>query len=119
MAREVPAGTADLVADLVAAIGADRVAAGGGARHLYARDSSIIEGGHSGPVCFPGSTDQVADCVRVAVAHGRDFVPRGAGTGLSGGAVPCNDPVVIATTRMNQIHEVDVERRIAWVGRGS
>ena len=118
MVHEMPAGTDDLVADLVEALGTDRVVAGGGARHLYARDSSIIEGGHSGPVCFPGSTDQVVECIRVAVAHGRAFVPRGAGTGLSGGAVPCNYPVVIATTRMNQIHEIDTERRIAWVGPG-
>ena len=118
MVHEVPTGTDELVADLVAAIGPDRVLVGGGARHLYGRDSSIIDGGHSGPVCFPDSTEQVADCIRAALAHGRDFVPRGAGTGLSGGAIPCNDPVVIVTTRMNQIHEVDVERRIAWVGPG-
>lgn len=118
MAHDVPAGTEDLYLDLVEAIGEDRVTVGGGARHLYSRDSSIIEGGHSGPVCFPDSTSQVSACVRVALAHGRDFVPRGAGTGLSGGAVPCNDPVVIATTRMNRILEVDQERRIAWVEPG-
>ncbi len=118
MVHKMPSGTDELIADLADAIGAGRVTAGGAAREIYGRDSSIIEGGHSGPVCFPESTRQIAECVRVAVAHGRDFVPRGAGTGLSGGAVPCNDPVVISTTRMNRILEVDVERRIAWVEPG-
>ena len=107
-----------LTRDLEAAIGADRVAGGASAIHLYSRDGSIIRGGRAGVVCLPGSTEQVAACVRVARAHGRAFVPRGAGTGLSGGAVPCDDPVVISTTRMDRILEVDVDRRIAWVEPG-
>ncbi len=85
---------------------------------LYSRDGSVTRGGRAGVVCFPETTDEVAACVRIAVAHGRAFVPRGAGTGLAGGAVPCDDPVVVATTRMDRIHEVDVERRFAWVGPG-
>ena len=50
--------------------------------------------------------------------HGRAFVPRGAGTGLTGGSVPCDDPVMIVTTRMNQILEVDHRRRVAWAEPG-
>lgn len=107
-----------LTRDLEAAIGADRVEAGTSARHLYSRDGSIIRGGRAGVVCLPGSTEQVAACVRIARIHGRAFVPRGAGTGLAGGAVPCDDPVVIVTTRMDRILEVDVDRRIAWVEPG-
>ncbi len=75
-----------LTRDLEAAIGADRVEAGTSARHLYSRDGSIIRGGRAGVVCLPGSTEQVAACVRIARIHGRAFVPRGAGTGLAGGA---------------------------------
>ena len=118
MAAETDRGTDLLVADLEAAIGSERVATGGGARRLYSRDSSIITGGRAGPVCFAESTDDVAACVRVATAHGRAFVARGAGTGLSGGAVPCNEPVVIVTTRMNRILEIDLGRRLAWVEPG-
>ena len=58
-----------LTRDLEAAIGADRVAGGASALHLYSRDGSIIRGGRAGVVCLPGSTEQVAACVRVARAQ--------------------------------------------------
>ncbi len=104
--------------DLVKALGRGRVETGSGARALYSRDGSVTRGGSAGIVCFPETTDEVAACVTIAVRHGRAFVPRGAGTGLSGGAVPCDEPVMVVTTRMNSIHEVDLDRRIAWVGPG-
>src|SRR5207248_686050 len=46
------------------------------------------------------------------------FTPRGSGTGLAGGAVPVEDPVVIVTTKMDRIVEVDEEARVAWVEPG-
>jgi len=45
-------------------------------------------------------------------------VPRGAGTGLAGGAIPLGAPIVVALTRMNRIIEVDLDNRIAWVEPG-
>jgi glycolate oxidase len=45
-------------------------------------------------------------------------VPRGAGTGLAGGAVPCDEPVVVVTTRMNRVLEVDAPNAVAWVEPG-
>ena len=78
---------------------------------LYSSDGSVTRGGRAGIVCFPETTEE-------AVRHGRAFVPRGAGTGLSGGAVPCDEPVMVVTTRMDRIHAVDLERRFAWVGPG-
>ncbi len=106
------------VADLVAAIGADRVRADGASRLLASTDASIFVGGHAGPVCFPESTAQVQACVRVAAAHRRPVVARGAGSGLTGGAAPLGSAVVVSTTRMNQILEVDVDNRVAWVEPG-
>ena len=50
--------------------------------------------------------------------HGRPFTPRGAGTGLAGGAVPLGGPVVIVTTKMNRIVSVDPDERVAWVEPG-
>ena len=100
------------------AVGVDRVTDGSSARRLYSRDGSVITGGRAGPVCFPESTEEVVSCVLAARRHGRAFVPRGAGTGLAGGSVPCDDPVMIVTTRMNRILEIDPERRIAWVEPG-
>ena len=52
------------------------------------------------------------------VRHGRPFVARGSGTGLAGGATPLDDPVVIVTTQMNRVLEVDAEARVAWVEPG-
>ena len=84
---------------------------------LYARDASIISG-RAEVVCFPLTTEEVQACVRVCCEHGRPFVPRGSGTGLAGGAVPIGDPVVIVTTKMTRILEVDEEERLAWVEPG-
>ena len=49
--------------------------------------------------------------MRAARRHGVPFVARGSGTGLAGGAVPLDDPVVIVTTKMNRVLEVDVDER--------
>lgn len=107
-----------LLRDLVKVLGSERVTDGSGARRLYSRDGSVMEGGRAGPVCFPETTDEVVGCIQIARRYGRAFVPRGAGTGLAGGSVPCDDPVMIVTTRMNQILKVDKEHQIAWVEPG-
>ena len=115
-----PAGDAEaaLVADLRAAIGADRVRDDAAARYLASRDASIYSEGTAGPLCFPATTEQVAACVRTAADHGRAVVPRGAGTGLSGGAAPLGRPVVLSLTRMNELLEVDLDNGVAWVQPG-
>ena len=56
--------------------------------------------------------------MRIALEHGRAVVPRGAGTGLAGGAIPLGAPVVIAMTKMNRVLEVDLANRVAWVEPG-
>src|SRR5262250_2973811 len=60
-------------------------------------------------VVLPASTEEVAAVVRVAVAAGMPIVPRGAGTGLSGGALPVPGCVLIGLSRMKKILEVDVD----------
>jgi len=88
---------------------------------LYGRDASILHG-RAGVVCFPMTAGEVQAAVAIARAHGRAIVPRGSGTGLAGGAVPVgqggSDPVVVVTTRMNRILEIDAEERVAWVEPG-
>jgi glycolate oxidase len=84
---------------------------------LYARDAGVSDG-HAVAVCFPTTEDEVSAAVRVARRHGRPFVARGSGTGLAGGATPVDDPVVIVTTRLNQIVGVDPGDRVAWVEPG-
>ncbi len=105
-------------AALIDAIGVEKVQVDSAHRALASRDASIYAGGSAGPLCFPTSTADVQACVRVAAEHGRAIVPRGAGTGLSGGTVPLGEPVVISTTRMNRILEIDTDNRVAWVEPG-
>jgi glycolate oxidase len=113
--------TSELSVELSGAIGAEKVRTGDLERALYAHDASILEG-EAGVVCFPESAADVQAVVKVARAHGRAVVPRGAGTGLAGGAVPVavdgRAPVVVVTTRMNRILEVDVANWLAWVEPG-
>ena len=107
-----------LVEDLAGAIGADRVRADTVSRYLASRDASIFREGTAGPVCYPISTEQVQACVRVAAAHGRAVVPRGAGTGLAGAAAPLGRPVVLSLMHMNRLLEVDIDNGVAWVQPG-
>lgn len=106
------------MAALSAALGHDRVRDDAAERALLAHDASVFAGGDAGPVCFPTSTEEVQAVVKIAADHGRAVVPRGAGTGLAGGAIPLGRPVVVVTTKMNRILEVDLEDRIAWVEPG-
>jgi glycolate oxidase len=59
-------------------------------------------------VVLPATTEEVAACVRLARESGLPIVPRGAGTGLSGGALPVEGGIVIGTSRMTRILEVDL-----------
>jgi glycolate oxidase len=107
-----------LVRDLRAGLGADLVRSESLDRALFARDASTIAEGDAAAVCFPLDTDQVAHCVRTATAHGRVFVTRGSGTGLAGGAVPIDGSVLVVTTKMDRVQEIDLENRVAWVQPG-
>ena len=69
-------------------------------------------------VVFPETTDQVAQIIRVAIENRIPFVPRGAGTGLSGGAVAMEGGIIIELQRMSRILSIDPENRIAVVQPG-
>jgi glycolate oxidase len=97
----------------------------GGKWVLYAPEDLIvyeydatIERGLPEAVVLPDSADEVAQVVRIARRHGVPLTARGAGTGLSGGAIPWDGGVVIVTSRMNRILEVDPENHIAVVEPG-
>jgi glycolate oxidase len=69
-------------------------------------------------VVLPRTAEEVAACVRVCARHGVPFVARGAGTGLSGGALPVADGVVISVQKLRRILEIDVENRRAVLEPG-
>jgi glycolate oxidase len=60
-------------------------------------------------VCLPEATEQVQAVVRACAAQRIPFVARGAGTGLSGGALPVAEGVVISLARMNRVLDVDLD----------
>ena len=69
-------------------------------------------------VVFPGSTAEVAEVLRVLARERVPFAPRGAGTGLSGGALAVNRGVIIELARMRRLIKLDVENRLAVVETG-
>jgi glycolate oxidase len=69
-------------------------------------------------VVLPTSTAQVVEVVKLANRAGISIVPRGAGTGLAGGAVSTRHGIVVVTTRMNRILQVDYRNRRAVVEPG-
>src|SRR5579871_5667813 len=71
-----------------------------------------------GIVVLPQTADQVAAVVRECARAKVPFVARGSGTGLSGGALPRADGVLIVTARMRQIIEIDAKSRRAVVEPG-
>ena len=69
-------------------------------------------------VVFPSSTEETAAVMRELARHEVPFTPRGAGTGLSGGALALNQGVVIEMARMRQILKLDTANRLAVVQPG-
>jgi len=89
-----------------------------GDRLTYARDATA--GLRQEPACivFPRTTDEVSALLRFAGRHGVPVVPRGSGTGLSGGAVPVPGAMVLCTARFDRILEVDPVERTMLVEPG-
>jgi len=69
-------------------------------------------------VCLPETLEQAQSVLRVCGEHQVPVVARGAGTGLSGGALPLADGVVLSLARFNRILEIDPDNRLARVQPG-
>jgi glycolate oxidase len=84
---------------------------------LYEYDAGVRKS-TPGTVVFPQNAQQVALIMRVAAAAHIPIVARGAGTGLSGGAISRQGGIVIAFSRMNRILAIDAENQRAVVQPG-
>ena len=69
-------------------------------------------------VALPETTEQLAAVLKLLHRYGARVIPRGAGTSLSGGALPLADAVVVGMMRMNRILEIDYADRLAVVQAG-
>jgi len=104
--------------ELRALLGEEGVLASEAARFTYEADALALEHHMPDVVALPRSTDQVAALMRWAHARGLAVTPRGAGTGLAGGASPARGGVVLSVNRMDRLVRVDAERMLAWVQPG-
>src|SRR5579859_7628211 len=84
---------------------------------IFERDGSI-EGAMPDAIVLPSSPEQVAEVVFAAAKHRIPVVPRGAGTGLSGGAVTINGGIALQMSRMRRIIEIDTVAQTAVVEPG-
>jgi glycolate dehydrogenase FAD-linked subunit len=84
---------------------------------LYEYDGSV-EKARPEMVVFPRSTEDVVAIVKITAEHGIPMVGRGAGTGLSGGAIARAGGILVAFARMNRILEIDLENERAVVQPG-
>jgi glycolate oxidase subunit GlcD len=109
---------ADLVEALGDIVGAHHVRSALPERITYARDGLPTHRRVPRVVVLPGSRDEVVAVVRLLAALGIPFVPRGAGTGLSGGALADEAAVLIVLTRLNRILQIDARNRLAVVEPG-
>ncbi len=69
-------------------------------------------------VVLPATTEQVAAVLGYCYREGIKVVPRGAGTSLSGGALPLGDGVLLGMAKFNRIREIDFDNRVAVVEPG-
>jgi len=108
----------ELIQQLNSIVGASSVVADDTELLVYECDALTLFRNKPDVVVFPTTTEQVASVVRLANANGIPFVPRGSGTGLSGGAMAIQGGVIIELQRMNKILSIDVDNRIAVVQPG-
>jgi len=113
-----PSQRSTLVARLRAIVGEGACLARPEELLVYECDGLTHHTGMPSAVALPASRDEVVRVVRACREAGVPFVPRGAGTGLSGGAVALEGAVVIECSRLNRVLEIDPDDRVAVVQPG-
>jgi glycolate oxidase len=110
--------TPDFHAALVDAVGTGFVISDADQLRVY--DCDGLTGWRAQPACvvLPASTEEVRSVVQACRDAGIPFVARGAGTGLSGGALPVVDGIVISLSRMDRVLEIDVDSQRVVVQPG-
>lgn len=112
--------TESIVSELRAMLGSNNVIADEERMEAYSHDeTSAEEYGHMPEVVVtPTSTAQVADVVKLANRQRLPLTPRGAGSGLSGGAIPVYGGIVLSLEKMNKVIEIDYANMTMTVETG-
>lgn len=106
-----------IVDEIVRAVGRENVLASLEERKCYSYDARN-EGVIPDLVVFPSSAEDVSKILKLANRHRFPVIPRGQGSGLTGGSIPVHGGVVLVFTRMNRILEVDTENLTVTVEPG-
>src|SRR5215831_9089243 len=107
-----------LVAELREIAGADGVISHATELKVYECDGWTIEKSAPDVLVRPRTTAEVSAILKLLHQRKLAFVPRGAGTGLSGGCLPVKAPVMICTSRMNRVLAIDLANRRIEVESG-
>src|SRR3989442_14576935 len=97
----------NLAHDLASIVGQRHVRQARAERMTYAMDGLPTHRRLPDLVVLPGTREELIAVVRLLAAHGVPFVPRGAGTGLSGGALADEGAVLLVLTLLNRILRID------------
>ena len=108
----------DLITALTGLVGTRGIRTSRAERVTYASDGLPTYRRLPGVVVLPATREELIAVVRLLAERGVPFVPRGAGTGLSGGALADPDAVLVVLTRLNRILEIDPTNRRAIVEPG-
>src|SRR5205085_10039544 len=100
-----------LIKELSAIIGSESVLTDRAELRAYDCDAYTVEKSTPRVIALPQTTEQVAAIVKLCNRLQVPFLPRGAGTGLSGGTTAICGGVVISTVRLNQILNIDIPNR--------
>jgi glycolate oxidase len=112
------AAARDLLERFRKIVGADALLSSPEELLVYECDGYVVEKKAPDVVLFPETREQVIAIVKTCNEFGVPFVPRGAGTSLSGGCLPVGGGVMIALTRMKKIIEINLRDRYAVVEPG-
>src|SRR5213596_3322593 len=117
-ARSTQNGTPTLAEELRVIVGEDGVVSKREELLVYECDAYTLEKNLPTALVLPRTTEQVVAIVRLCALHNLPFIPRGAGTSLSGGVLAVTGGVMITLSRMNRILSVDHRNQRALVEAG-
>jgi glycolate oxidase len=116
--RTIVRQRASIVADLEKLVPPGTIIADEEGRRAFETDALTAYRRMPLAVALPASTDEVSRLLRYCHANDIKVVARGAGTSLSGGALPAEDALVIGVSRMNRVLDIDTMNRTARVETG-
>lgn len=105
------------IKELKQIVGADNVSQTEEELLCYSYDGTTLEYPPAA-VAFPATSEEICQIMKLANRMRFPVVPRGAGTGMTGGALPVEGGLVLALSRLNKILEIDVDNHIAVVEPG-